>query len=119
MVWLKPPPFDLRRFNGVAALRDSPAKGNRRPNKTFQDGRKSTSMLTAMSRSFLVANPRTVSRLRATTVRPAEPLGGQDPKAPPLNASLCAPGGGRNRARTCDPLRVKQVLCQLSYSPGP
>src|SRR5436309_6905727 len=29
------------------------------------------------------------------------------------------PGGGRNRARTCDPLRVKQVLCQLSYSPGP
>ena len=25
--------------------------------------------------------------------------------------------GGRNRARTCDPLLVRQVLCQLSYSP--
>jgi hypothetical protein len=25
--------------------------------------------------------------------------------------------GGRNRARTCDPLRVRQVLYQLSYSP--
>ncbi len=25
--------------------------------------------------------------------------------------------GGRNRARTCDLLRVKQALCQLSYSP--
>src|SRR5262249_37346947 len=29
------------------------------------------------------------------------------------------PTGGRNRARTCDPLLVRQVLCQLSYSPGP
>src|ERR1043166_10075438 len=26
--------------------------------------------------------------------------------------------GGRNRARTCDPLLVRQVLCQLSYSPS-
>ena len=25
--------------------------------------------------------------------------------------------GGRNRARTCDPLLVRQVLSQLSYSP--
>ncbi len=25
--------------------------------------------------------------------------------------------GGRNRARTCDPLVVIQVLCQLSYPP--
>src|SRR6185503_11029427 len=33
---------------------------------------------------------------------------------------LGRPGGrkiGRNRARTCDPLRVRQVLYQLSYSP--
>src|ERR1044072_213541 len=28
------------------------------------------------------------------------------------------PAGGRNRARTCDPLLVRQVLCQLSYSPS-
>ena len=27
------------------------------------------------------------------------------------------PHGGRNRARTCDPLLVRQVLSQLSYSP--
>ena len=26
--------------------------------------------------------------------------------------------GGTNRARTCDPLLVRQVLSQLSYSPG-
>jgi hypothetical protein len=26
--------------------------------------------------------------------------------------------GGRNRARTCDPLLVRQVLSQLSYSPN-
>ncbi len=25
--------------------------------------------------------------------------------------------GGRNRARTCDPLLVRQMLSQLSYSP--
>ena len=25
--------------------------------------------------------------------------------------------GGNNRARTCDPLRVKQMLSQLSYAP--
>jgi hypothetical protein len=25
--------------------------------------------------------------------------------------------GGRNRTRTCDPLVVIQVLCQLSYPP--
>ena len=29
------------------------------------------------------------------------------------------PNGGRNRARTCDHLRVKQALYQLSYSPEP
>ena len=26
--------------------------------------------------------------------------------------------GGTNRARTCDPLLVRQVLSQLSYDPG-
>ena len=26
-------------------------------------------------------------------------------------------GGGNNRARTCDPLLVRQVLSQLSYAP--
>ena len=26
--------------------------------------------------------------------------------------------GGNNRARTCDPLLVRQVLSQLSYAPG-
>ena len=26
--------------------------------------------------------------------------------------------GGTNRARTCDPLLVRQVLSQLSYGPG-
>ena len=26
--------------------------------------------------------------------------------------------GGRNRARTCDPLLVRQVLSQLSYAPS-
>ena len=29
-----------------------------------------------------------------------------------------AANGGTNRARTCDPLLVRQVLSQLSYSPG-
>ena len=28
-----------------------------------------------------------------------------------------AANGGTNRARTCDPLLVRQVLSQLSYSP--
>ena len=28
-------------------------------------------------------------------------------------------GGGNNRARTCDPLLVRQVLSQLSYAPAP
>ena len=27
--------------------------------------------------------------------------------------------GGNNRARTCDPLLVRQVLSQLSYAPPP
>ena len=26
--------------------------------------------------------------------------------------------GGNNRARTCDPLLVRQMLSQLSYAPG-
>ena len=30
---------------------------------------------------------------------------------------LALDGGGRNRARTCDLLLVRQALCQLSYSP--
>src|SRR6266850_2457321 len=34
-----------------------------------------------------------------------------------LSKSTCANGGGRNRARTCDLLRVRQALYQLSYSP--
>ena len=29
-----------------------------------------------------------------------------------------AANGGTNRARTCDPLLVRQVLSQLSYNPG-
>ena len=29
-----------------------------------------------------------------------------------------AANGGTNRARTCDPLLVRQVLSQLSYGPG-
>jgi hypothetical protein len=32
---------------------------------------------------------------------------------PPLRQK----NGGRNRARTCDPLLVRQVLSQLSYAP--
>ena len=30
---------------------------------------------------------------------------------------LCIAYGGHNRARTCDPLLVRQVLSQLSYAP--
>src|SRR6056297_3424295 len=37
------------------------------------------------------------------------------PTRPRLHVFLIA--GGRNRARTCDPLLVRQVLSQLSYSP--
>ena len=32
-------------------------------------------------------------------------------------AFVCLLSGGRNRARTCDPLLVRQVLSQLSYAP--
>ncbi len=35
-----------------------------------------------------------------------------------VNRYTTAPGyGGHNRARTCDPLLVRQVLSQLSYAP--
>ena len=30
-----------------------------------------------------------------------------------------AVNGGNNRARTCDPLLVRQMLSQLSYAPQP
>ena len=30
---------------------------------------------------------------------------------------ICYESGGNNRARTCDPLLVRQVLSQLSYTP--
>ena len=30
--------------------------------------------------------------------------------------AACIKNGGRNRARTCDPLLVRQVLSQLSYA---
>src|SRR6266566_3296498 len=46
---------------------------------------------------------------------PSEERGSQRssrPRTPPRR------DGGRNRARTCDPLRVRQVLYQLSYSPA-
>ena len=33
------------------------------------------------------------------------------------NRNFTSTAGGRNRARTCDPLLVRQVLYQLSYSP--
>ena len=36
----------------------------------------------------------------------------------PLNYSRIYFNGGTNRARTCDPLLVRQVLSQLSYGPG-
>ena len=35
---------------------------------------------------------------------------------PPLRHNQ-KPGSGTNRARTCDPLLVRQVLSQLSYDP--
>ena len=35
----------------------------------------------------------------------------------PLNYSRIYFNGGTNRARTCDPLLVRQVLSQLSYGP--
>ena len=31
--------------------------------------------------------------------------------------NYCANFGGNNRARTCDPLLVRQMLSQLSYAP--
>ena len=31
--------------------------------------------------------------------------------------NYCAIYGGNNRARTCDPLLVRQMLSQLSYAP--
>ena len=34
-----------------------------------------------------------------------------------LNYQAAYINGGTNRARTCDPLLVRQVLSQLSYSP--
>src|SRR5262245_10087761 len=49
---------------------------------------------------------------RSTTL---EARGNWEPMDP-----IAAPaqwGSGRNRARTCDPLLVRQVLYQLSYSP--
>ena len=36
---------------------------------------------------------------------------------PPLRHSTYVIGNGTNRARTCDPLLVRQVLSQLSYDP--
>ena len=36
---------------------------------------------------------------------------------PPLRHSPSILGNGTNRARTCDPLLVRQVLSQLSYDP--
>ena len=35
-----------------------------------------------------------------------------------LNYQAIISYGGRYRARTCDPLLVRQVLSQLSYAPG-
>ena len=34
-----------------------------------------------------------------------------------LNFTMCSIFGGRDRARTCDPLLVRQMLSQLSYPP--
>ena len=39
------------------------------------------------------------------------------PSAPPLRR-VKAPNGGQDWARTSDPLRVRQLLSQLSYSPS-
>jgi hypothetical protein len=36
-----------------------------------------------------------------------------------LACGIDVSGGGRNRTRTCDPLLVREVLYQLSYSPKP
>ena len=41
----------------------------------------------------------------------------RDQGLPGCNPCVSQGFGGRNRARTCDPLLVRQVLCQLSYSP--
>ena len=54
------------------------------------------------------------------------PGGGSNPWPPAWQAGVltnCTTGphdcGGNNRARTCDPLLVRQVLSQLSYAPLP
>ena len=36
---------------------------------------------------------------------------------PAILADFISPLGGNNRARTCDPLLVRQMLSQLSYAP--
>ena len=40
-----------------------------------------------------------------------------DPKSSASANSATSAYGGPNRARTCDPLLVRQVLSQLSYEP--
>ncbi len=35
-----------------------------------------------------------------------------------LLRELCKKGGGDDRSRTCDPLRARQMLSQLSYTPS-
>ncbi len=41
-----------------------------------------------------------------------------DFQSPALPTELSGQNGGRNRARTYDPLLVRQVLSQLSYAPS-
>src|SRR5580765_3357705 len=98
-----------------------------RANKAFQDTMKSRFLVRAVSRQFLAGACRgtRVAALSWETTRCRlrghfRPPPGAPPGAPRLHLPTAGPGtaGGRNRARTCDPLLVRQVLYQLSYSPS-
>ena len=49
---------------------------------------------------------------------PRPPIGTKFQHLGSLNAETCFQSGGDSRTRTDDPLLAKQVLSQLSYTPG-
>ena len=109
-------------LSALYELKDVLNTGNRRVNwkdrKVFRAEVKSRPGSRSVSRNFLAANPRSATQL-------ATPADGPPGDPMRLTTTLHRAGGpygasrdgGRNRARTCDPLLVRQVLCQLSYSP--
>src|SRR5262245_57648868 len=122
-VGLRATSFQLPQFFYSSLSRSGCAEEvNYRASKAFQDVNKSRSPPPRCQEAFCPPIPELSASYALFRLTASHPLGGQHssserPRAAPKNH--VPTDGGRNRARTCDPLRVRQVLCQLSYSPGP